>query len=126
MLFALFLTLVTMLVLIGVMHEVNQVRIIVFNRIPVLQYVLLTEWTIFLLLLDHLSVSFASCVIVRDLWFKFYYGKRVLRNRFLQFVIWLQYWLHFIFAVLHTCFIFLASVVLLWLPNLLFIRIVRN
>ena len=126
MLLSLFLILLAILIIIGVVHEVNQVRIIIFNWIPVLQYILLAKWTIFLLFLDHLLVTFASCVIVWDLWFKFYHGKRVLRNRFLQFVIWLQYWLHFIFAVLHTCFIFIASVVLFRIPDLLFIRIVRN
>ena len=66
------------LVFVWVAHEINQVGIVVLNRINVQKNVLRAKRAIFLLLLNHLLVALASCVVVRILWLDLNLSGRVL------------------------------------------------
>lgn len=61
-------------VLVRIMHKVDQVRVIILDRIPVEQYVLLAKRSIFLLFLYQLLMPFTCRVVVWDLGLKLYHG----------------------------------------------------
>ena len=75
-------------ILVRVVHEVDQVRVIILDRISIEKDVLPADRSIFLLLLNHLGVPLASSIIMRDLGFKLNHSRRRLRCRLLNQVRW--------------------------------------
>ena len=59
-------------IFVGILHEVNKVRIVVLNRVAGSQNVLTAHRSIFLLLFQHFSLHFTRCIIVGNLWLKLY------------------------------------------------------
>lgn len=56
------------MILIRIVHEVDQIWVFTVLRISIVQNLLLSEWPVLLLLLDEFLVeTFACCVVVRDL-----------------------------------------------------------
>ena len=55
------------LVFIWIVHEIDQVRVIVLDGVSLLEDVLLTLWSILLMLLDHFLVALSRRVVMRDL-----------------------------------------------------------
>ena len=63
-------------ILVRVVHEVDQVRVIILDRVSIEKDVLPADWSILLLLLNHLGVPLAGRIIVRDLWLELNHGRR--------------------------------------------------
>lgn len=73
-----------MSVFVGIVHEVDQVRVVVLYRIPIQQDVLLTIGPVLLLLLNHLSVPLPRGVVVGELGLDFDLSCRVFRLKLLD------------------------------------------
>lgn len=72
-----------LVVFIWIVHEVDQIRVVVLDRVSIQQDVLLPERTILLLLFNDCFVALSSCVVVGNLRLKFNHGVEVLRGSLL-------------------------------------------
>ena len=114
-------------IFVWVVHEVNQVMVVILDRVSVEQDVLLAERSILLLLLDHLGMSLTGSVVVRDLGFKLYHGSRSLSSRLFD-----QIWRgHIHQPIVHHMGIkviapLIVVAVVSWVPVSMLIRVMRD